>query len=115
MSQIWAATGAWYYTQDHVRTFSGGTEATAFNARAVAAIERAGSHVIRPEGENPPYEVSFTTELNAETCWSKVYNDPSYTVRWIRSAYPITIPKQPTAHPRKPSATTNAAYRSRPR
>ncbi len=35
--QIWAATAAAYYDIPNVKTYSGGTEATAFNERAVAA------------------------------------------------------------------------------
>ncbi len=77
MSQIWAATAAYYHGQDHVRTYSGGTEATAFNPRAVAALQRAGFHIERPEGQNPHYAVSFTQELQPLECWSKVYDDPS--------------------------------------
>lgn len=77
LSQLWAATAAWVYSQDHVRTYSGGTEATAFNPRAVAAIERAGFHVVKPEGKNPVYEVSFTNDRNPEPCWSKTYSDPA--------------------------------------
>jgi arsenate reductase len=76
LSQLWAATAAWYFAQDHVRTYSGGTEGTAFNPRAVAAVERAGFKVVKPEGRNPVYEVSFTEDRAAERCWSKVYNDP---------------------------------------
>jgi arsenate reductase len=76
LSQLWAATAAWTFAQDHVRTFSGGTEATAFNPRAVAAVERAGFRVVKPEGKNPVVEVSFAKDHSAERCWSKVYNDP---------------------------------------
>ncbi|HRF78468.1 MAG TPA: protein-tyrosine-phosphatase [Flavobacteriales bacterium] len=75
LSQLWAATAAWRFGQDHVRTYSGGTEATAFNTRAVAAVERAGFLVVKPEGKNPVYEVSFTSDSNAESCWSKKYDD----------------------------------------
>ncbi|MCB0785872.1 MAG: protein-tyrosine-phosphatase [Flavobacteriales bacterium] len=77
LSQLWAATAAWAHGLDHVRTFSGGTEATAFNPRAVAAVERAGFRVVKPDGKNPVYEVSFTEEHAAERCWSKVYDDPA--------------------------------------
>lgn len=77
LSQIWAATAAWHFGLDHVRTYSGGTEATAFNPRAVAAVERAGFQVVRPEGKNPVYAVAFTTGRAPERCWSKVYNDPA--------------------------------------
>ena len=38
ISQIWAATAAAYFGLDGISTYSGGTEATAFNPRAVAAI-----------------------------------------------------------------------------
>ena len=77
LSQLWAATAAWAFAQDHVRTYSGGTEATAFNPRAVAAVERAGFQVVKPEGKNPVYEVSFAQDRSPERCWSKVYNDPA--------------------------------------
>ena len=77
LSQLWAATAAWAFAHDHVRTFSGGTEATAFNARAVAAVERAGFQVVKPKGKNPVYEVSFTRDRNSEPCWSKKYDDPA--------------------------------------
>ena len=77
LSQLWAATAAWSFGQDHVRTYSGGTEATAFNPRAVAAVERAGFQVVRPEGKNPVVEVSFTKDHAAERCWSKKYDDPA--------------------------------------
>jgi arsenate reductase len=77
LSQLWAATAAWSFAQDHVRTYSGGTEATAFNPRAVATVERAGFSVVKPEGKNPRYEVSFCTEHAAEICWSKTYSDPA--------------------------------------
>jgi arsenate reductase (thioredoxin) len=75
LSQLWAATAAWSFGHDHVRTYSGGTEATAFNPRAVTAVERAGFQVVKPEGKNPIYEVSFAKDHAAERCWSKKYDD----------------------------------------
>ncbi|MCB0815108.1 MAG: hypothetical protein KDB87_18330 [Flavobacteriales bacterium] len=77
LSQLWAATAAWSLGLDYVRTFSGGTEATAFNPRAVAAVERAGFQVQKPEGSNPMVAVSFTKDHEAERCWSKRYDDPA--------------------------------------
>ena len=77
LSQLWAATAAWAHGLDHVRTFSGGTEATAFNPRAVSAVERAGFQVVNGEGGNPVYVVSFTEDHDPERCWSKVYDDPA--------------------------------------
>lgn len=75
LSQLWAAAAAWAFGQEHVRTFSGGTEVTAFNPRAVAAVERAGFNVMRPDGTNPRYAVSFAEQQQPEHCWSKVYDD----------------------------------------
>lgn len=77
LGQLWAATAAWVFAQDHVRTFSGGTEVTAFNPRALAAVERAGFSVIKPEGQNPRYQVAFASDSQPETCWSKIYDDPA--------------------------------------
>lgn len=76
LSQLWAATAAAYYGVEGVKTHSGGTEATAFNPRAVAAVERAGFRVERPEGENPHYQVTFSDEAPAQECFSKKYDDP---------------------------------------
>ena len=56
--RIWAQAAAWHYGLDDVATFSGGTEATAFNPRAVAALERAGFAIeLGPELVNPVYTV----------------------------------------------------------
>ena len=76
LSQIWAAVFAHYYGIDQVETFSGGTEATAFNPRAVAAIERAGFVVKNKEGENPHYSVYFSDDAKPLECFSKTYDDP---------------------------------------
>ena len=40
LSQIWAQVASEYYGLTGVETYSGGTEATAFNPRAVAAMRR---------------------------------------------------------------------------
>ena len=45
MSQIWAQTAAEYYGIPKVKCFSGGTEATAFNPRAVKAIRKFGFEI----------------------------------------------------------------------
>lgn len=78
LSQVWAATAAAYYgIKDGVNTYSGGTEATAFNPRAVAAIERAGFKVENPGGENPHYQVTYADGVTPMECFSKKYDDPS--------------------------------------
>ena len=40
--QIWAHTAAFYYSIKNIHTFSGGTEATAFNINAINALKRVG-------------------------------------------------------------------------
>ena len=50
MSQLWAQTAADYFGIKGVKTFSGGTEATAFNPRAVAAMKRAGFNIEKTLG-----------------------------------------------------------------
>ncbi len=77
MSQVWAQTAAHYLGVDGVETFSGGTEATTFNPRAAAALQRAGFDVVRTSAEdNPVYEVSFVDGMEPLRCFSKVYSEP---------------------------------------
>ena len=76
MSQLWARMAADYYEVPNVRTFSGGTEATAFNPRAVAALERAGFTIEKTsEGDNPHYRVAYASDALAQEAFSKKYDD----------------------------------------
>jgi arsenate reductase (thioredoxin) len=78
LSQIWAQVTAEYYGLSGIETFSGGTEATAFNPRAVAAMKRCGFQIEAsdPAASNPRYEVRFSNEAKPMTCFSKVFNSP---------------------------------------
>lgn len=77
MSQIWAQVAAHYYQLPRVQTFSGGTEATAFNPRAVAALQRAGLAIDRKtQGDNPCYQVRRDDHVLIEQAFSKKYDDP---------------------------------------
>jgi arsenate reductase len=78
MGQLWAAAAARYFGIDGVETFSGGTEATAFNPRAVAALRRAGFSIEAggAEEDNPKYSVSLGEEISAQEAYSKRYMDP---------------------------------------
>ena len=76
LAQIWTQTASNYYEKEGVETYSGGTEATAFNPRAVAAIECAGFHVKNTVGENPRYEVKFSEDAEPMICFSKKFDDP---------------------------------------
>ena len=63
MSQLWARVAIDHYGVPNVQTYSGGTEATAFNPRAVAAMERAGFEIEKStEGENPHYQVTYASD-----------------------------------------------------
>jgi protein-tyrosine-phosphatase len=75
LAQIWTQTAAAHYDLKNISTFSGGTEATAFNFRTVASIERFGFKVENPGGENPKYKVSFSEGAEPMTCFSKKYSD----------------------------------------
>jgi len=74
-SQIWAQTAAAYYGIEAF-CYSGGVEVTAFNPRAVAAIQRDGFKVVQKVGENPIYFVLFSDDAEPIVTFSKVYDDP---------------------------------------
>ncbi|MCB9190557.1 MAG: protein-tyrosine-phosphatase [Flavobacteriales bacterium] len=72
--QVWAAVAAAHYGVRNVQTFSGGTEETAFNKRAVEAIQRAGLKVSGTVGTNPRYSIRFSDEVGALDCYSKTFD-----------------------------------------
>jgi arsenate reductase len=73
-SQIWAQTAAAYYGIE-AYCYSGGVEVTAFNPRAVDAIQRDGFKVVKKEGENPLYFVFYSEEEDPIVTFSKVVED----------------------------------------
>lgn len=76
MAQIWAQTAAHYFNIKNVETYSGGTEATAFNPRAVKAMIDAGFNiVVKKDGVNPVYEVAFSSDTQPLLVYSKKYDD----------------------------------------
>jgi len=77
IAQLWAQAAAHYYNLPNVVCFSGGTEATAFNPRAVKAMQDAGFVItMKKEGENPVYEVRFAGGVAPVVSFSKKYDDP---------------------------------------
>jgi arsenate reductase len=72
--QVWAAVAAAHYGVRNVQTFSGGTEETAFNKRAVEAIQHAGLKISGTVGTNPRYSVRFSDEVGALDCYSKTFD-----------------------------------------
>ncbi len=78
LSQIWAQVAAEYFGISNVETFSGGTEATAFNPRAVTAMQRCGLKITTANADtsNPHYEVLTHDGAKGQICFSKVYDAP---------------------------------------
>jgi arsenate reductase len=78
ISQIWAQTAAIFYGIGNVICYSGGTEATVFNPRAVKAMREAGFKITAvSEGDNPDYEVQFSDESKGLLAFSKKYDSES--------------------------------------
>lgn len=73
-AHIWAEMALRYYGLDGVCCFSGGTEVTAFNPRAVEALRRVGFEIQGSEASNPEYRVSFSTDEAPIVCFSKHYD-----------------------------------------
>ncbi len=77
MAQIWAQTAAAHYGVCGVDTYSGGTETTAFNPHAVAALQRAGFSIETDDhGSNPKFRVRFSDRVEPFVAFSKVYDQP---------------------------------------
>ncbi len=74
LSQIWAQAMADKFGVG-LETFSGGTEATAFNPNAVAAMQRAGFSIESGGGDNPKYKVRHTERMEAMIAFSKKFEE----------------------------------------
>jgi len=75
--QVWAHVASDYYGLKNVQTFSGGTEATAFNPNAIDALKRVGFVLDQiSEGANPVYHVYHDEKSEPSICFSKVYDHP---------------------------------------
>lgn len=75
ISQIWCSAAAHYYQVPAVESYSGGTEATAFNERAVKALSHVGFRITRNnDSANPLYEVSFSKDAAPLPAFSKRYD-----------------------------------------
>ncbi|MDZ4750029.1 MAG: protein-tyrosine-phosphatase [Flavobacteriales bacterium] len=73
--QVWSKVAAHYFRIENIFTYSGGTEATAFNAQAIASLERSGLTIERiSKGKNPVYYVTYGEKEKPLICFSKVYD-----------------------------------------
>ena len=78
IAQIWAQTMARFLGVPGISAFSGGTEVSAFDPRAVSALVRAGFRIERSStGENPVYLVHQGAELPPVRAFSKTFLDPA--------------------------------------
>ena len=73
--QLSLALAADYYQLSNIRTYSGGTEATAFNPRAVTALQAMGFQITTVEAtaSNPIYLVKWQAKMLAYQAFSKKY------------------------------------------
>lgn len=77
LGQLWLAAAADYYELPALETFSGGTEATAFNSNAVAAVQRIGFDIsMLVEAENPIYKILWKEEQYPYNAFSKRFEEP---------------------------------------
>ncbi len=77
LAHLWAQLSAGFYEVERVFCYSGGTEATAFNQRAVKALQDAGMRIVRlDDRSNPVYKVNFPGCRNGIKTFSKIYSDP---------------------------------------
>lgn len=74
LAQVWAQVMAAVGDFRNVRTYSGGTEATAVYPGTLDALERAGMRVVRGEGSNPVHRIEYGPGLEPLAVFSKVYD-----------------------------------------
>ena len=76
LSEVWLRAAVDYFKIKGIRSYSGGTEATAFNHRMVAAIDRFGFGVnIMNDGINPEYRINMSSDKsNGIKMFSKIYD-----------------------------------------
>ena len=74
--QVWAHIASRYFDVPNVFTYSGGTEATAFNVNAINALKRVGFAISTSDeiSANPIYHLRFDDSEAPIICFSKVYD-----------------------------------------
>ncbi len=77
MAQLWAQAAASHFRVRNIRTYSGGTEATAFYPSAVAALNRLGfSLETEDQSTNPVYQVRDDLGKVTGEASSRVFGSP---------------------------------------
>ncbi|ARV07754.1 protein-tyrosine-phosphatase [Polaribacter sp. SA4-10] len=76
LTQIWAQTVATYYNIKNVKTYSGGTEATAMFPKVAETLKNVGFKIKEiSEGTNPVYAIKFDDNSHSIIGFSKKYDD----------------------------------------
>ncbi len=76
MAQSWSFIISRNFGLHEVRSFSAGTEVTAFNERALEALSRAGVLLEQvSEGENPQYRIHSSDDARTLLTYSKLIED----------------------------------------
>ena len=77
ISQIFFQTAIQYYNIINIKSFSGGTEATALNERVIHALEKFGFTIQSNNAkENPIYKIFLSQNSEPILAFSKKYSDP---------------------------------------
>lgn len=75
MGQLWLAVAAEYYGLPELKSYSGGTEATAFFTNAVHALRKVGFAITGNRGhDNPRYMVQWSDHMDPQPAFSKKYD-----------------------------------------
>jgi len=77
LAHVWALVASKWYQLNNINFFSGGTEESAFNPRAVAALIRAGFKIENMNSitdHNPHYKLKFSEKEPEIILFSKLYN-----------------------------------------
>jgi arsenate reductase len=76
LTQIWAQTIAAYYNIKNVKTYSGGTEATAMFPKVADTLRNSGFKIqVISKEPNPVYAIKFDDNLQPIIGFSKKYDD----------------------------------------
>ncbi|MEO1434247.1 MAG: protein-tyrosine-phosphatase, partial [Bacteroidota bacterium] len=76
MGQLWLQIASDFYEVQGLETFSGGTEATAFNPNAVQAMRSLGLQIVVDQpGDNPIYACRWTEEGPAYHAFSTRFDE----------------------------------------
>ena len=76
LGQIWGFYAAEYFNLN-IKSFSGGTEVTAFFRNTVKTLQKVGFsfHLLDFDHQNPTYEISFDDTRKTTLGFSKLYDD----------------------------------------